>query len=298
MYNYDNEAFMNNLYEGVYIVDKNRKIVFWNSGSEKITGYKASEVVNKQCYQNILKHVDQTGKKLCLDGCPLHDTLSTGKINEADVFLEHKSGYRVPVTIKSIPLYDDKNQIIAAVEVFTDNRFKDDQYLENQTLKKALQEDELTQINNRKYLDFQLVQAKNEFDAFGQGFSILFIDIDQFKSINDTYGHNVGDEILKIIAQTLQSNIRPKDMIGRWGGEEFIVIVKNNSLKTLNRVAERLRRLSEHSAYKSVKHTISVTVSIGGTVYKKGESIKSLIARADKYMYEAKKRGRNQVIIK
>jgi len=298
MYRYDNEAFMNILYEGVYIVDKNRKIVFWNSGSEKISGYKADEVVNKHCFQNILKHVDKTGKKLCLDGCPLHDTLATGKINEAEVFLEHKLGYRVPVKVKSFPLFDENQNIVAAVEVFTDNRFNDDQYLENQSLRKALREDDLTKIYNRKYLEFRLNQMHHEYEAFDQGFGILFIDADYFKKINDTYGHNIGDEVLKVIAQTLKSNMRPNDMVGRWGGEEFIVITRTNRMQTLRRIAERLRQLSENSVYKSDQKQITFTVSIGGTLYEKGETVKSLINRADKYMYEAKHSGKNKTVVK
>lgn len=76
------------LFEGVYIVDKNRKIIYWNDGSEQITGYSAKEVTNSLCYQNILQHVDESGKHLCHDGCPLQKTLDNGIINEAHVFLK------------------------------------------------------------------------------------------------------------------------------------------------------------------------------------------------------------------
>jgi diguanylate cyclase (GGDEF)-like protein/PAS domain S-box-containing protein len=298
MYNYDTNEFMSNLYEGVYIVDKNRKIVFWNSGSEHITGFKADEVVNKHCYQNILKHVDKSGKRLCLDGCPLHDTLHTGMTNENEVFLEHKFGYRVPVSVKTFPLYDDKNDIIAAVEVFTDMKYKENQHKENLKLRKMIQKDDLTKIYNRRYLDFHLNQALEEAREFNQSFGILFIDIDHFKGVNDTYGHNVGDGVLKVIAHTLRSNLRPNDLVGRWGGEEFIAIINSDDIKTIEMVAERLRQLSSHSVYKYKGEDIQVTVSIGGTLLKMNEPIKSLIERADKNMYEAKSRGRNKVVIK
>jgi diguanylate cyclase (GGDEF)-like protein/PAS domain S-box-containing protein len=298
MYNYDSNYFMSNLYEGVYIVDKTRKIVFWNSGSEHITGYKADEVINKHCYQNILKHVDKSGKKLCLDGCPLHHTLQTGKTNENEVFLEHKMGYRVPVSVKTFPLYDDKKKIVAAVEVFTDMKFKENQYKENIKLKKAIQRDELTQLYNRRFLDFHIKQMIDEAQEFNHSFGILFIDIDHFKNVNDTYGHNIGDGVLKVISNTLKSNLRPGDIVGRWGGEEFIAIIKTDELRTLEMLAERLRQLCEHSVYKVKNNSISVTVSIGGSLYKDNENLKSLIHRADQHMYEAKNKGRNQSIIK
>ena len=89
------------LFEGVYIVDTTRKIVFWNSGSEKITGFTAEEVVNKQCYSNILRHVTADGKELCFGGCPLHKTLDTGEVQQNQVFLHHKDGHRIPVMVKT-----------------------------------------------------------------------------------------------------------------------------------------------------------------------------------------------------
>jgi len=298
MFHYDANEFMSHLYEGVYIVDKNRKIVFWNSGSEHITGYQSDEVVKSHCYHNILNHVDKDGKHLCFNGCPLHHTLKTGEINENDVFLQHKLGHRIPVSVKTMPLYNDDQEIVAAVEVFTDLRYKEQQYHEHEALKKMVHIDALTELYNRRYLEFRLAQAKNEFDEFNDSFGLLFIDIDHFKNINDSYGHDIGDGVLKVIAQTLKSNIRPEDIVGRWGGEEFIAIIKTNDLDTLTMVAERLRKLLENSLYRKDKHEIKVTVSIGGSIYHKDDSIGSLIKRSDQHMYKAKSLGRNQVFIK
>lgn len=298
MYNYDTDKFMKNLYEGVYIVDKNRKIIFWNSGSEQITGYKSSEVFNSHCYQNILKHVDKTGKKLCYDGCPLQNTIETGRINENDVFLEHKKGHRVPVTVKTFPLYDDDEKIVAAVEVFTDTRFRELQYYENKKLKQIVQTDPLTNLFNRRYLELHIKNCCVEANEFNSLFGILFFDIDHFKHINDQYGHNIGDGVLKVISKTLTSNLRPGDIIGRWGGEEFIAVIKTTDNFSLDELANRLRKLCQNSSYKHKGNSIQVTVSVGGTLYKPNESIKSIIARADKAMYESKKTGRNKVTIK
>lgn len=118
------QNFMSQLFEGVSVVDKSRRIVFWNEGSERITGYKADEVVNRFCYHNILQHVDQDGKELCFNGCPLHHTLETKAVNHGHVFLKHKEGYRVPVSVKTIPMLDNHGNIIGAIEIFTDERFQ------------------------------------------------------------------------------------------------------------------------------------------------------------------------------
>jgi len=286
------------LFEGVYVVDKNRKIIFWNKSSELITGYKSEEVVNANCFQNILRHVTIDGVELCHNGCPLHNTLKTGKVNSGELFLHHKDGHRIPVSVKTFPVYDDNKNITAAIEVFTDSRERDEAFSENRRLKKMLIVDELTKVYNRRHLDFYLKNIKQEFNEYGTPFGVLFFDIDFFKNVNDTYGHNVGDKVLKLIARTLKANIRIEDVIGRWGGEEFIAVIRAVDENELTYVAEKMRKLVEKSSIKISGKDLSVTVSIGGTMYKKGETIKEVIARADKNMYESKDTGRNKSTIR
>ncbi|MDI6453801.1 sensor domain-containing diguanylate cyclase [Peloplasma aerotolerans] len=290
-----NENLIPYLYEGVYVVDKKRKIIFWNEGSERITGYTSDEVTNSFCYHNILQHIDETGKQLCFNGCPLQKTLNDGMINEARVYLKHKDGYRIPVMVKTLPIRDEMQNIVAAIEVFTDERFQKQIYHENQELKDKLRIDPLTQIANRHFFDFQLSKKLEEAKVFANPFGILMIDIDYFKQVNDTYGHLVGDEILKIVAKSLSSNIEKTDLVSRWGGEEFIVLVDVTSIDDLLKIAERLRRVVEASSYHFENgKTIQVTISIGGTLAKPEDSAKTLIARADENMYFAKQNGRNQ----
>lgn len=293
------QELLSYLYEGVYVVDKNRKIIFWNTGSEQITGYTSEEVINTACYNNILQHVTADGKNLCFDGCPLHDTLSTGNINEGDVFLHHKKGHRIPVKVKSIPVRDADNNIVAAIEVFTDERFREETFSENRKLKEMLVTDPLTNIYNRRYIDFHLTKSKEESDEFNTTFGILFLDLDDFKIINDSHGHDAGDEILKLVSRTIQSNIRSNDKIGRWGGEEFLAIIKIDNLESLEKIANKLRLLVSKSYHKmSNDDLLKVTISIGGTMYLPGEPILEAVKRADTYMYESKENGKNKVTIK
>jgi diguanylate cyclase (GGDEF)-like protein/PAS domain S-box-containing protein len=283
------------LYEGVYVVNQQRKIIFWNEGSQRITGYSAKEVMGSFCYHNILQHVDESGKQLCFQGCPLHKTLDDGIVNEAHVFLKHKGGYRVPVMVKTLPIYDEKNNIVAAIEVFTDERFQKQIYDENLELKDKLSIDPLTKIANRQYFDFQIIKRIDEARVFKGVFGLLLIDIDHFKNINDTYGHLIGDEILKIVANSLSSNVGSQDIISRWGGEEFVGIINVDSLEELSKIAEKLRILVMESKYELNKEkSISVTISIGGTLYQENDDAKNLVERADKNMYFSKQNGRNQ----
>ncbi len=116
--------------------------------------------------------------------------------------------------------------------------------------------------------------------------------------MNDTYGHNIGDEVLKVIANTVNKNIRSNDILGRWGGEEFIAIIRVDAINELKRIAEKLRgKVMEAYHLLEGNTKVSVTISIGGTLYINNESIESLISRADANMYNAKQTGRNKVTI-
>ena len=218
---------------------------------------------------------------------------------ENDVFLHQKEGHRIPVSVKTLPLYDENGEIFAAVEAFTDERYQKSTYQENRKLRELLTVDDLTDVPNRRYLEFQLDTLVKENDQFQSNFGVLFFDIDHFKNVNDTYGHAIGDEVLKVVATTLKNNVRGKDIIGRWGGEEFIGLLKIDSIENLVLVAEKLRYLVEKSNYRiSDDEDIKVTISIGGTLYQKGENIKNTIEQAEKLMYTSKEMGRNRCTIK
>lgn len=291
---FDADKLMENVFNGVYVVDTNRKILYWNKASEKITGYTEEDVVGSHCYNEILRHVTADGVRLCKHGCPLSDTLKSGKILEYDVFLHHKLGHRVPVTVKTMPVYDDEQNIIAAVEVFTDTRFNESIYLENQKLRKLVELDPLTKISNRRYIDFVIKTSIEESKEFNTEFAILFIDIDDFKKVNDTYGHLAGDEVLKTLSNTIKDNIGINDVLGRWGGEEFLVLLKNADRPTMNKVGEKIRVLCENTTVHFENLELKVTVSIGGALYKEDDTIKSIVDRADSLMYKSKSEGKNK----
>jgi len=291
-------GLIEHLYEGAYVVDTERKIIAWNKSAENITGYLASEVVNSYCYHNILRHVDEEGTALCLNGCPLANTIKTGNINECNVYLHHKSGHRVPVSIRSIPLKDNSDNITSVLEIFTDTRFVEENY--HQTIEKAKNADidPLTTLFNRRYIEFQLENAVSEYHRFKRNFGVLFIDIDDFKKVNDTFGHPIGDEVLKMIAKTISGNIQVSDYVGRWGGEEFIVILRDvNYKEDLLKISERIRILSKNSVVPVNDKEIGITISIGGSLFNGVEETNNLVNRADKLMYQAKKTGKNKSII-
>lgn len=151
--------------------------------------------------------------------------------------------------------------------------------------------DEMTYALNYRGIIDQLKQALNDLDITGN-LSILMLDIDDFKQINDTYGHLVGDKILKSLVKVIQNSLRDTDLVGRYGGEEFLVIFKDTPLEQAKMVSERIRK--NVSKYK-FPDNIRITIS-GGVYSYHGSGLYDFIHQADINLYEAKKRGKNQII--
>ena len=189
------KELLDNFLNGIYFVDTDRRITYWNKGAERISGYTASEVVGHKCSDNILIHVDEQGRQLCMIDCPVAHTLDDQRVREAAVFLHHKAGHCVPVAVQVIPIRDASSLVIGAAEVFQDNsaRFADRETIGR--LQKAALIDHLTGLPNRRYLEMKLQTCLDDLKRYRFPFGIIFADIDHFKGINDTIGHPMGDEV-------------------------------------------------------------------------------------------------------
>ncbi|MBN1230938.1 MAG: GGDEF domain-containing protein [Anaerolineales bacterium] len=290
---------LENLNEGVYFVDPDRKITYWNSGAEEITGYENASVVGKFCYQNILQHVSEEGEPLCIEHCPLAKTMLDGIPREANIFLHHSEGSRVPVIVKAIPVFDDEGKIIGAVEIFREDQNK----TARDRLKETLQlvyKDDLTGLGNRRFLEKELAVNLEMLREHEHHFAILYMDIDNFKSLNDKYGHLFGDKVLHVVGKTLDDNIRLYDYAVRWGGDEFVIVLRNiDNAPDLNTLAKKLKMLVETSTIRNKEKNleIAVRVSVGGTLANSIDSINSLIKRADLLMYQAKAKKDQRIMI-
>lgn len=286
---------LDNLYDGVYFVDRSMVINYWNKGAERISGFSASEMVGSCCTDNILTHMDNKGHLLCLDGCPLSATMEDGKERQAEVYLQHKDGHRVPVLVRVSPIRNKKGETTGAVEIFSDNssRIADLQKIEE--LRRLALLDPLTSLANRRYLEITLRSRLEELARFDWKFGVLFIDIDNFKSVNDVYGHETGDEALKVMSKSMSGCCRVFDMVGRWGGEEFVAIIMHVGKEDIRTTAERFRRVIEHSVLTIDGKRLNLTVSIGATEAIADDTAVTLIKRADDLMYRSKVAGKNCV---
>lgn len=291
------KRILDSLYDGVYLVDLDRRTTYWNSGAERITGYRPDEAVGRRCQDNFLVHLDDRGNSLCLHGCPLSSTMANGQPLEVEVYLQHKDGYRIPISVRAAPIRDGTGRVVGAVEVFSDNS----RIAAMTDLIKELRQlsllDHSTEVGNRRFLEQQLIARLNEQDRYGWRVGVLFVDIDHFKEINDRNDHIVGDRVIRMVARTLANGIRSFDIVGRWGGDEFVVLIVNVDEEQLHTVSEKLRRLIENSGFTEGGKTIRVTVSVGGVLAAAGENPEAVIRRADRLMLASKTAGRNRVTI-
>ncbi len=289
------EKLLDSMFDGVYFVDLNRRITYWNNAAERITGYNRSETIGKCCSDNLLRHIDTNGRALCLEGCPLMSTMQDGKTRESSVYLHHAFGHRVPVSVRTSPVRDDNGQILGAVEIFSDNSSSLQILHEYEQLKQDAYLDQLTAVGNRRYGEMTLSTRIYDLQTHDIPFGVLFIDIDHFKNFNDQYGHKTGDDVLVMVAKSISFSLRKMDSVARWGGEEFIVILPGASQVIVKSVSERIRILIENSFIMAGEDKLNVTVSIGATMSIQGETVETIIDRADRHMYLSKNRGRNRV---
>jgi len=292
------KKILEDIHDGFYIVDRDRAIAWWNNGAVKITGFGADEVVGRKCSENILQHVNGAGKNICEDGCPLLQTMDDCEPREAEIYLHHKNGNRVPVLVRVTPIMDDAGGIIGAAELFSDISSKAHYIEKIDTLRKMAMFDPVTHLPNRKYLEMKLYSFLEELREHGVSVGLLLIELDNFKYINDRYGSTVGDKVLRVISHTLQDNSQALDVIGRWGGVRFMAIVDNMPENQLFSIANTLRVLIQKSVPVKSDPRYRITASMGIVYAKENDTVESLVKRAVQMVAISQKSGRNRITTK
>ncbi|PLX17673.1 MAG: hypothetical protein C0601_06490 [Candidatus Muiribacterium halophilum] len=208
---------------GIYFVDRQRKLLLWNKGAEKITGFNPNEVENRFCYDDILCHIDDSGKKLCNDGCPLHQTLIDGKNRTAKVFLKTKDGARIPVSVFIKPIFED-DVLIGAVESFTDLSKVEEKTRQLEDLKKLALIDKSSNLPNQDYLRLEFNKKVDLLRTKGMPFCLIKINIDDLGKIENSFGPVIVNSIFKVISHTMLSIMRKNDVLGRFSYTSVLIL--------------------------------------------------------------------------
>lgn len=291
------DIILENLFDGVYFVGRDKRITLWNKGAERITGFEKKEVIGKGCADHILRHIDADGRELCISGCPLSATMADGMVREANIYLHHKQGHRLPVSVRISAVRNDQGEIIGGIEVFTDNSSSIQLMKELELRKQESYLDSLTGIGNRRYADITLQTRIHEKQNHNIPFGLIFLDIDHFKTFNDTYGHKTGDDVLIMVGKTITALLRTSDIVARWGGEEFVILLPAINANLLKTISQRVRIFIQRSFIMTGTTKISVTASLGATMGSPDDTPESIVQRADNLMYASKEAGRNRVTI-
>jgi diguanylate cyclase (GGDEF)-like protein/PAS domain S-box-containing protein len=288
-------SLLGNLWDGIYIVDAGRRITYWSKAAEDITGYTAEEAVNLTCGKHMLAHHTDSDF-LCEVSCPLSATLFDGTQREARVFLRHKNGLSVPVFVRIFPLVGDEGKVDGVIQVFRKVEGSAESAGLLAELEKHAHIDALTGAARRDFGEKVLEGALKNMETRGTSFGILLLDLDRFKTINDTYGHSAGDTVLREVAHNVKASLRNSDLLIRWGGDEFLVLAPRLDMNGLYSLGEKLRRLISDGQYRHNDIDLFVGASVGAIIPNLGESLSSLLERVDTCLYTAKRQGKNRVV--
>ncbi|HPW68192.1 MAG: GGDEF domain-containing protein [Deltaproteobacteria bacterium] len=167
----------------------------------------------------------------------------------------------------------------------------------NERIRRSAIHDELTGVFNRRQMMNIIRREKSLADRGEPSFSLCIFDLDDFKRVNDTYGHIAGDMVLRTLVQAIKNNVREQDYIARYGGEEFVVILAYPDIDEAIACAERIKTLTSSLNFPGLPDDFRITISMGVTRYLPGESIDALISRADAALYRAKSSGKNKIVV-
>lgn len=287
------QDLLDQIADGVFYVNREGRVTYWNSGAEGIIGYSSYEVLGHSCSEAILSQVDAAGGQLGLHGGPLAAVMKDGHRRESHVYLHHKDGQRVPVIVRDQALRDPDGTIVGAVEVFSTRVANP--YARQRRVRGDGSLDPITGLAPRSFGELHLQTLMRAVAQRATTLGMLYVDVDHFKDVNDTFGHKTGDDVLRMVGQSLANGLRHGDIPIRWGGDKFLVLLLGTNRAGLNVVAERARMLVENSWIQKGEVQARVTASVGATMAIPTETADDLVDRADLFMYASKRDGRNRV---
>jgi diguanylate cyclase (GGDEF)-like protein/PAS domain S-box-containing protein len=288
--------------DGVIVADADWAVEFMNPAALVLTGWNLKDALGSTLDEVFAVRFARDGEGAARD--LIERAFREGVVVHADrdVVLVRRGGGETPVEVNAAPIKDDEGELSGIVLTFHDiterMRAEDERRRLIEELEFLSRTDRMTGIFNRGALIDRLEYELKRSARYGAQISLLLCDIDRFKAINDTYGHSAGDEALKIVARLLRDCVRESDVVGRYGGDEFMVLLPETGVETAREIADRIRERIEQSPVEVSEAGIAVTLSLGLSEFRGGgDTADALIKRADDAMYSSKRRGRNRVSV-
>lgn len=287
------EDITSELAEGLFVLDRKGRLVFINPEAERLLGWTQQELADNDVHHLIHGY---RGLEVPVPDCRALKVLHTGETDRVDEdHFFHRDGRRFPVSYTAAPIsrHGDITGVVVAFQDISDKKRLDEK------LKYLATHDAVTGLHNRSELARQIDEEVARALRYERPICVFMVDIDHFKRINDSHGHQTGDSVLRQFAGFLQRETRKSDYVARYGGEEFIILLPETSLSEARELAERLcAGVAAHRFHLDDDTPITLSVSLGvANLPAHGRSDQVLIAAADKAMYRAKSGGRNRVCI-
>jgi len=290
-------AALDSVTAGVYLVDRSGKILFWNSGAERITGHLRQDVVGHSALNDFLGHLDGENNPVASEALPISVVLRDGKENITQVSIRHKSGHRVLARLHASPIRDVHSVLIGAVETFEESIFSTPVDERQSKLREYGCIDDASGLLNHAVIQAHLRQTLATFAEHPVPFSALCIGIDKLDDLKTRYGAGAVSAVIRAVGQTLENSLRPTDIIGRWGENEFLVLLMECGNHEVARVGERLRKMASQCEVEWWGDQLHATVSLGGTSAREGDTVEGIVLRAENGLRSGAEQGGNRVVV-
>jgi len=286
---------LENMYDAVVFIDTGGQVVLWNRGAERLTGIAGSSVRQRQWQSDLLSICDERGEAIAEADCPVNCAIQSGVQSLRRLKIWGRAGRPVAVDTHAIPVIADNGTTMGAILLFHDASSETSLEKRCQSLHEKATKDPMTQVANRAEFDrvhemFVTAHEQQQIPC-----SLLICDLDKFKQVNDTYGHQAGDDAIISLARLLKAYCHPGDLVARYGGEEFVVLCADCDNAAAARRAELVRKTLAQMAQPKLDGRC-VTVSFGVTEIQPGDTPETMLRRADRALLMAKSKGRNNVV--
>ncbi len=289
------QSLVANMRDGVVSIDDQYTIRIWNRGAERLTGKAGQGIVNQTWNPGLIGLCDASRMPISNEHCPVRHAIGKSVQSIRRLWINKPAGDTVSIDLHIVPVVDSFGNTVGANLLLRDISSETSLERQVQTLYERATTDQLTQICNRAQFD----RAHKNFIEMhllrDAACSLIICDIDQFKKVNDTFGHLAGDDALRLFAKLLSENCRRTDLVARYGGEEFVILCSECSLSVAATRAESIRHQLEQLRLPMLRGK-QLTASFGVAEHHSNETTGAMLHRADKALLSAKESGRNRVV--
>lgn len=289
------QKLIDTMHDGVVFVDTQAKITLWNKGAEQITGISRGAATGRTFAPSLLEMCNNGNRRIHDGSCPVTRALRTNSQIRQRLLILGRQGNLVPIDLHAIPVVGPDGGLQGATILLHDAQPEATLEERCEALHAEVTRDPLTKVANRAEFDRMQALFIEAHEQAKQPFSLIMVDIDHFKSINDTFGHQAGDEAIITVSTLLTSMCRAGDLVARYGGEEFAVLCADCNNADAARRAEEIRRKISETPHSYLSNR-RLTASFGVTELQAGDNSETMLRRADRALLMAKEQGRNQVV--